>query len=105
MLGVLDTRRVAWRRQYAQRHYVGYATVTESSVRLVGREEATGIDVSLSIPHTAIESVRVGNGSTELVDGGQTVVLELRDEEPIYVRPVGEGQLDLDGFARKLRPG
>ncbi len=105
MLGVLDTRQVAWRRQYAQRHYVGYATVTESSVRLVGREEATGIDVSLSIPHTAIEGVRVGNGSSELVDGGQTVVLELRDEEPIYIRPLAEGPLDLDGFARKLRAG
>ena len=92
MLGVRDTRRVAWRRQYAQRHYVGYATVTESSVRLVGREQATGIDVALSIPHTAIAAVRVGDGSTELVDGGQTVVLELRDEEPIYVRPLGRAR-------------
>ncbi len=105
MLGVLDTRRVAWRRQYAQRHYVGYATVTESAVRLVGREEATGIDVSLSIPHTAIEAVRVGSDGTEMVDGESAVVLELRDEEPIYVRPLGEGPLDLDGFARKLHVG
>jgi hypothetical protein len=94
---------VAWRRQHAQRNYVGYATVTESSVRLVGREEATGIDVSLSIPHTAIKAVRVGSSATETVDAESAVVLELRDEEPIYVRPLGDGQTDLDGFARKLR--
>jgi hypothetical protein len=103
MLGVLDARRVAWRRQHAQRHYVGYVTVTENGVRLAGREEATGIDVSLSIPHTAIRDVRVGSTSAEKVDGELTVVLELRDDEPIYVRPLGDGPLDLDGFARKFR--
>ncbi len=103
MLGVLDTRQVAWRRQHAQRHYVGYVTVTEHGVRLAGREEATGIDVSLSIPHTAIREVHVGSTKTETVAGGLTVVLELRDEEPIYVRPLGDGPLDLDGFARKFR--
>jgi hypothetical protein len=102
MLGVRDTRRVAWRRQHAQRHYVGYVTVTEDSVRLAGREEATGIDVALSIPHSAIRSVRVGTTETEKVDGELTVVLELRDEEPIYVRPVGTGPQDLDSFARKF---
>lgn len=102
MLGVRDTRRVAWRRQHAQRHYVGYVTVSEANVRLTGREQATGIDVSLSIPHTAIRSVRVGTKESEMVDGELTVVLELRDEEPIYVRPIGNGALDLDGFARKF---
>ncbi len=104
MLGVRDARRVAWRRQHAQRHYVGYVTVTEANIRLAGREQATGIDVALTIPHTAIREVRVGTKETEMVDGSLTVILELRDEEPIYVRPVGDGgPLDLDGFARKLR--
>ena len=37
------------------------------------------------------------------MDGELTVVLELRDEEPIYVRPLGDGPPDLDGFARKFR--
>jgi hypothetical protein len=103
MLGVRDTRRVAWRRQHATRHYVGYVTVTESSVRLGGSEETTGIDVSLSIPHAAIREVRLGSSNTELVGGESTVVLELRDDEPIYIRPLGGGPRDLDGFARRLR--
>jgi len=103
MLGVLETRQVAWRRQHAQRHYVGYVTVTEHGVRLAGREQATGIDVSLSIPHTAIRQVHVGSTSAETVAGEPTVVLELCDEEPIYVRPLGDGTPDLDSFARKFR--
>jgi len=105
MLGVRDARQVAWRRQHAQRHYVGYVTVTEESVRLAGREQTTGIDVALSIPHTAIRDVRVGTRSTELVDGELSVILELRDDEPIYVRPLGDPPLDLDGFARRFRAG
>ena len=103
MLGVRDTRRVAWRRQHARRHYVGYVSVTEETVRLAGREQTTGIDVSLSIPHTAIRTVRVGSTATELLVGEPAVVLELRDEEPIYVRPLGDGPPDLDGFARRFR--
>ena len=103
MLGVRDTRRVAWRRQHAQRHYVGYVTVTEDTVRLAGREQATGIDVSLSIPHAAIRKVRVAENGSEEVVGERSVVLELCDDEPIYVRPLTPGALDLDGFARKLR--
>ena len=103
MLGVRDTRRVAWRRQHARRHYVGYVSVTEETVRLAGREQTTGIDVSLSIPHAAIRTVRVGSSAAELLVGEPAVVLELRDEEPIYVRPLGDGPLDLDGFARRFR--
>jgi hypothetical protein len=103
MLGVRDTRRVTWRRRHATQHYVGYVTVTDDSVRLAGREHATGIDVSLSIPHDAICKVRVARDSGEEVVGEQSVVLELRHDEPIYVRPVGTGPINLDGFARRLR--
>ena len=104
MLGVRDTRRVAWRRQHASRHYVGYVTVTDDTVRLAGHEQATGIDVTLTIPSDAIRQVRVGREPREEVVGERSVVLELRDDEPIYVRPVCTGPIDLDGFARKLRP-
>lgn len=104
MLGVRDTRRVAWRRQHAPQHYVGYVTVTEKSVRLAGREHITGIDASLSIPYDAISNVRVGRGSGEEVVGQPAVVLELREDDPILVRPLSEDSLDLDAFARKLRP-
>ena len=103
MLGIRDTRRVTWRRQHASQHYVGYVTVTDETVRLAGREHATGIDVSLSIPHNAIRKVRVARLDGEEVVGEKSVVLELRDDEPIYLRPVCTGPLDLDSFARKLR--
>lgn len=105
MLGIRDTRRVTWRRQHAAQHYVGYVTVTDESVHLAGREHATGIDASLSIPHEAIRKVRIAQDSGEEVVGERSVVLELRDDQPIYVRPVCTGPLDLDGFARRLRPG
>jgi len=105
VLGVRDTRRVAWRRAHARRHYIGYVTVTEDTVRLAGREGSSGIDVSLSIPHDAIRTVRVARNAGEEVVGERSVVLELRDEEPIFLRPLAIGRLDLDGFARKLRAG
>ena len=103
MLGVRDTRRVAWRREHAAQHYVGYVTVTEKAVRLAGREHATGIEVSLSIPYGAIREVRVARDATEEVVGERAVVLELRDDAPIFVRPLRTGALGLDGFARKLQ--
>jgi hypothetical protein len=103
MLGVRDTRRVTWRRQHAAQHYVGYVTVTDDTVRLAGREHATGIDASLSIPYDAISKVRLARGEGEEVVGERSVVLELRNDRPIYVRPVGTGPLDLEAFARKLR--
>jgi hypothetical protein len=104
MLGIRDTRRVTWRRQHASQHYVGYVTVTDRGVRLAGREHQSGIDVSLSIPHAAIRKIRIAKGSGEEVVGEPSVVLELLDDEPIYVRPVCTGPLELDSFARRLRP-
>ncbi len=49
-----------------------------------------------------IRDTRRRDGGEEVV-GEQSVVLELLDDEPIYVRPVGSGPLNLDGFARRLR--
>jgi hypothetical protein len=104
VLGVRDTRRVAWRREHAPQHYVGYVTVTEESVRLAGREHATGIEVSMSIPYDAIRKIRVARDAAEEVVGEPAVVLELREDAPIFVRPLHIGALGLDSFARKLRP-
>ena len=104
MLGIRDTRRVAWRRRHAPQHYVGYVTVTDDSVRLAGTEHHTGIDVALSIPYGAIRKVRLADDPGDEVVGERSVVLELREDDPILVRPLSTGPLDLDGFARKLRP-
>lgn len=103
MLGVRDTRRVAWRHRHARRHYVGYVTVTEDAVRLTGREHITGIGISLVIPRDAIQQVRLAQAAEEEVVGEPSVVLELHDDDPVFVRPLANGSLDLDGFARRLR--
>lgn len=102
MLGLREARRVAWRRQHARRYYVGYVTVTETTVRFAGREDATGIDITLSIPYNAIHKIRVAQNPAEEVVGERGVVLELIEDEPIYVRPIYPSSADLDDFARKL---
>jgi len=102
MLGVRHTGRVVWRRRHASRHYVGYVLVADDAVRLDGKEQDTGIYAVLSIPHDAIDQARVGRDSREQVVGEQAVVLELADDDPIYLRPIGTGPLGLDDLARKL---
>jgi hypothetical protein len=102
MLGVRDTRRVTWRRRYAHSHYVGYVTVSDDNLRLAGSEHTTGIDVALTIPYGAIREVRVGRDPNEEIVGERSVVLDLADNDPIYVRPVGTSSIDLQGFARRL---
>ena len=102
MLGVRETRRVAWRRRHAHSFYVGYVTVSDESLRLAGEEHATGIDVALTIPHRAVRDIRVARSSYEEVVGGPSIVLELTDNDPIYLRPVETGDVDLPGFVRKL---
>ena len=102
MLDAHDTRRVAWKRRNAHRHYFGYVTVGDTNLRLAGEEHGTGIDVALTIPFGAIREVRVGRDPCEEVVGERSVVLDLADDDPIYVRPVAAGKIDLAGFARRL---
>jgi hypothetical protein len=102
MLGVRDTRRVTWRRRYAHSQYVGYVTVSDNNLRLAGSEHATGIDVALTIPNDAIRQVRVGRDPYEEILGERSVVLELTDNDPIYLRPISTDAIDLQGFARRL---
>jgi hypothetical protein len=81
---------------------VGYVTVGDTCVRLAGSEEGSGIDAALTIPYDAIREIRVGRDPSEEVVGERSVVLDLTDDDPIYVRPVVVGGLDLQGFARRL---
>ena len=103
MLGARYTGRVAWRRRYASRHYVGYVVVGDNSVRLAGDEHGTGIHAVLSIPSGAIRQTRVGRDSAEEIVGKPGIVLELADDDPIYLRPIRPGTLGVDELARKLR--
>jgi hypothetical protein len=102
MLAVRDLRKVAWRRRHAHQHYAGYLTLTDETIRLSGRESATGIDVALSIPHEAIGSARIGTTLEDELEGEQAVVLEVADGEPILVRPIGTGKREIQALARRL---
>ena len=102
MLAVRDLRQVAWRRRHAHQHYAGYLTLTDEAIRLSGRESATGIDVALSIPHRAVDRIRIGTEPDDCLVGEPAIVLELADQAPILLRPIGTGRFDLDALARKL---
>lgn len=95
--------RVAWRRAYARQYYVGQLTHDDGAIRLVGRECGSRIDAAISIKHGAVTRVRVGAGRDEELVGEPAVVLELDDGDPILVRPVGTGELELAAFAETLR--
>jgi hypothetical protein len=102
IIGARHTGRVVWRRRHATRHYVGYVLVTDNLVRLAGNEQDTAIHAVLSIPPTAIARVRVGRDPHEYIVGEPAVVIELTDDDPIYLRPITTGALGLDELARKL---
>jgi hypothetical protein len=102
MLALRDLRRVTWRRSGATEHYLGYLAVSDETIRLSGREEATHIDVALSIPHTAIRRVRLGAGPAERIGDERAVVVELADRVPIFLRPVERGEPALETLARRL---
>jgi hypothetical protein len=66
------------------------------------RPPSTGIDAALSIPHEAIGSVRIGTSPDDQLGGQPTVVVEVADGEPILIRPIGTGRLEIDTLARRL---
>jgi hypothetical protein len=102
MFGARHTGRVVWRRRHASRHYIGYVLVTDNLVRLAGDEQDTGIHAVLTIPPAAITGVRVALAHSERIVGEPAVVIELTDDDPIYLRPITTGPLGLDELARKL---
>jgi len=102
ILGARHTGRVVWRRRHATRHYIGYVLVTDDLLRLAGDEQDTAIHAVLSIPPSAVERVRVGHTQDEHIVGEPAVVIELSDDDPIYLRPITTGALGLEELARKL---
>lgn len=94
--------RVAWRRRHTPHHYVGTLATTDAGFRLDGREPATGIELSLSIPFSEIEEVRASDGSVDLLAGEPAVVLQLAGSEPVLVGEVGQRPQKAQELARKL---
>ena len=91
MFAIRELRKVAWRGPRARDEYVGYLALTDEAVRLSGRDEATGVEVALSIPHEALRRVR---------SSGETIVLELVDGE-IVLEPVGS-PVEVERFVHRL---
>ena len=94
--------KIAWRRGERGPVYVGAVSRGADSIRLTGRDPILGIDVALSIPVGEIEYIGVAEAAFGSLDGGPVVVLDLPGSEPIHLRPVGGGSLDVHLLARAL---
>jgi hypothetical protein len=93
---------VAWRRQGVRRYYVGTLLAGDDGILLTGRDPVSGVEVALSIPLAELQDVRVGDSVEELFAGGRSVVLELAESEPIFLREVGMGTPHVHVLARSL---
>ena len=103
MLGVRHTGRVAWRRKHASRHYVGYVLVTDDAS---GSPATSTRPASTPCSRSRRDRDRGDSRRTqtpgEQIVGEPAVVIELTDNDPIYLRPITTGPLGLDDLARKL---
>jgi hypothetical protein len=94
--------KIAWRRQGTRRHYVGTIRGGALGVRLRGRDPISGIQVALSIPLDEIEGAHVSQSPDEMLAGERCAVLELVDSDPILLREVGIGPLQVHALARAI---
>jgi hypothetical protein len=94
--------KIAWRRGERGPVYVGAVSRGADTIRLAGRDPILGIDVALSIPVGEIEYIGVSEAAVGSIDAGPVVVLDLPGSEPIHLRPVGGGSLDVHLLARAL---
>jgi len=98
----LSVNRVIWRRRGVSRHYIGSLYASPLGIRLTGRDPATGIAVTLSIPSGEVERVRVGETPDEEVAGEPGVVVELAESAPILLREIGLAVGHVCGLSRRL---
>jgi len=94
--------KIAWRRGERGPVYVGAVSRGADTIRLTGRDPILGIDVALSIPVGEIEYIGVAEAAVGSIDAAPVVVLDLPESEPIHLRPVGGGSLDVHLLARAL---
>lgn len=91
---------VAWRRSGAPHHYVGTLTAGDGSLRLSGRDAATGIEVALAIPVSQVRGLHLSAAGEETVLGQPAVVLDLAGSRPICLRELRA--VDAGRLARRL---
>jgi hypothetical protein len=70
---------------------------------LRGREPATGIELSLSIPCSEIEDVGTSNGSSDLLVGGPSVVVSLAGSQPVLLREIDPSAQQTAQLAERLK--
>jgi hypothetical protein len=91
----------AWRRENARHHYTGSISGSRDGLRLAGRDQVTGIQVTLSIPADEIGDVRVSASWEQQLVGERCVVLDLLESTPILLRAIG-GHADPVALARRI---
>jgi hypothetical protein len=91
----------AWRRENAKHHYTGTIHGSRDGLRLAGRDQVTGIQVTLSIPAEEIGDVRLSSSWGERLVGEPCVVLDLLESTPILLRAIG-GHTDPAALARRI---
>ncbi len=94
--------KIAWCRNGVRTYFVGALRAGDEGIHLTGRDPSSGIDLALSIPLAEVERVRVSSSGDELLAGEPCVVLELTESEPIFLRQVGVGPLQVHVLARRL---
>jgi hypothetical protein len=95
--------RIEWCRRGRGRHYVGTLSGGNGGLHLAGREPASGIEVSLSIPYEEIDEVRLSGAAAEELVGEQSVVLQFAGSEPILLREFGVGRLRPKALVARLK--
>jgi hypothetical protein len=91
--------RIAWHRGKRGPTYIGGVSCSGDAIRLTGRDPALGIEVALSIPIGEVEQIEIAE---EASGSKEFVLLRLSDSEPIHLRPVRGGSLDVQRLARAI---
>ena len=97
-------KRVFWRdEQNPRRSYLGYMAFLDDAIRLAGREEQSGIDAALTVPHAAVCAVTTCACVPAEPDARTEIVLDLLGGAPIVLRPLGGSDVQTEALARRLR--
>lgn len=92
-----------WHDRTPRRSYLGYLALLDDAFRLAGREEQSGIDAALTVPHRAVCDVRTCACEPAGAESQTEIVLELADEAPIVLRPLAGGEGQTEALARRIR--
>jgi hypothetical protein len=97
-------KRVVWRdEQNPRRSYLGYMAFLDDAFRLAGREEQSGIDAALTVPHAAVCEIRTCACVPVEPDARTEIMLDLLGGAPIVLRPLGGSEVQTEALARRLR--